>query len=140
MGYTLPPTYLDGCWGCDSLAAECMVPTGRKKMSSVYALDVHHHERERPPGHLMKQYERWRWMVIATKLEVGGRCQRCGYAKSLAGLVFHHRDPRTKARRGTDARLKFAHGSSRWVEHVLEHCELICRNCHAEEHHGCLVA
>lgn len=63
----------------------------------------------------------------------GGACQRCGYSKSVAALHFHHEDPRTKkfaiSGRG------FVHC---WEKLLLEaqKCELICANCHAEEHYS----
>lgn len=60
----------------------------------------------------------------------GGKCQKCGYAKCLSALHFHHRDPNTK---------DFSIGGShcrKWelVRAELDKCELICANCHAEVH------
>lgn len=63
----------------------------------------------------------------------GGSCMKCGYAKNIAALDFHHRDPRQKS---------FAVGKFRslrgrtWKEiaRELDKCDLLCANCHREEH------
>jgi hypothetical protein len=61
---------------------------------------------------------------------LGGRCKICGYNKSLAALIFHHKNPKDK---------KFTVGHL--LDHSLENlnkeldkCELLCFNCHAETH------
>jgi len=62
----------------------------------------------------------------------GGKCQVCGYNKSLRSLDFHHRDPGEKD-------VKF---NSNWVKQwnfervkkELDKCDLLCRNCHGEAH------
>lgn len=62
----------------------------------------------------------------------GGACQRCGYRANLAALHFHHRDPERKAFK-LDVRVL---SNKRWNS-ILEEagkCELLCSNCHAEEH------
>lgn len=61
----------------------------------------------------------------------GGKCQRCGYSKSLSALTFHHLDPNEKDF-GISAR-----GYTRSWEKVrieLDKCIMLCANCHAEEH------
>lgn len=64
----------------------------------------------------------------------GGKCQLCGYNKSIAALDFHHLDPSKK---------DFAIGNTpihNW-EKVLEEskkCILVCANCHREIHAGLL--
>ena len=60
----------------------------------------------------------------------GGRCILCGYDKCERALVFHHRDPTTK-------KFQICSGHSRsWdsVKAELEKCDLLCANCHAEQH------
>lgn len=61
--------------------------------------------------------------------EAGGRCVRCGYDRSLAALVFHHRDRSTKT-------FGIAgNGVTRSVGRAREEatkCDLLCANCHAE--------
>jgi hypothetical protein len=62
---------------------------------------------------------------------LGGKCNRCGYNKCITALDFHHRDPSQK-------RFQIgSHGMLRnWEDLVkeAEKCELLCKNCHAEEH------
>lgn len=61
----------------------------------------------------------------------GGKCEECGYSKSLSALEFHHIDGKTKS---------FGIGSSRanksWDSIVaeLDKCRLLCANCHRETH------
>jgi hypothetical protein len=60
----------------------------------------------------------------------GGKCQRCSYDRSLRALKFHHRDPSLK---------EFSVGGKRswkWSRVVVEldKCDLLCGNCHDEEH------
>jgi hypothetical protein len=63
---------------------------------------------------------------------LGGRCVRCGYDRCIAALHAHHRDPTTK-RFG----IATAH-CTKWskVQVELDKCDLLCANCHAEEHVG----
>jgi len=61
---------------------------------------------------------------------MGGKCEICGYDKSVAALDFHHRDEKEK---------KFEISSNlrkKWneLEHELKKCMLICSNCHRELH------
>lgn len=59
----------------------------------------------------------------------GGKCQQCGYSKSPAALVFHHRDTTEK---------DFNIGSRviKWevLRPELDKCDLLCQNCHQELH------
>lgn len=62
---------------------------------------------------------------------LGGKCVRCGYNKCVAALQFHHKDI-TKKEFGISAK-----GIIRSWERIkveLDKCELLCANCHAEEH------
>ncbi|MDD5008389.1 MAG: hypothetical protein PHC68_08310 [Syntrophorhabdaceae bacterium] len=72
---------------------------------------------------------------VAFKAQVirylGGKCIRCGYDKCHAALHVHHPDPTMK---------KLNRGIGRsipWEECVkeLDQCELLCSNCHIEEHY-----
>jgi hypothetical protein len=63
----------------------------------------------------------------------GGQCIHCGYAKNLAGLVFHHRDETTKEF-SLDVRTLSVR-SILSIELEVEKCDLLCANCHAEHHH-----
>jgi len=60
----------------------------------------------------------------------GGKCQRCGYDRCLGALTFHHRDPAEKE-------FGFSSGwNQSWErsQFELDKCDLLCTNCHAEEH------
>jgi 5-methylcytosine-specific restriction endonuclease McrA len=58
----------------------------------------------------------------------GGKCSKCGYAKSLRGLHFHHRDREDKL-------FSIAQASCSWevTKQELDKCDLLCANCHGEE-------
>lgn len=60
----------------------------------------------------------------------GGKCEKCGYNKSMSALEFHHVDPNIKEK-------NIARYSTRQWEHVkkeLDKCILVCANCHREIH------
>lgn len=61
---------------------------------------------------------------------LGGSCERCGYNKYHGALHLHHRDPAQKD--PTFAGLLHRRWSK--IEIELQKCELLCANCHAEEH------
>ena len=63
---------------------------------------------------------------------MGGKCQCCGYDRSMRALHFHHIDESTK---------KFAISGNitrNWadVTEELKKCVLVCSNCHMEIHDG----
>lgn len=74
----------------------------------------------------------WRRRTKTRLLELhGGRCIRCGYAGHVAALVFHHRDPSTKAFAiSVDGVPRAWH---RLVDEAAK-CDLLCANCHREVH------
>lgn len=85
----------------------------RKKATSWYVL-----ERRRK----LKE------MAVAYK---GGKCERCGYDRCITSLVFHHRDASEKE----FGISKTGHTRS-WerTKAEIDKCELLCANCHGEEH------
>jgi hypothetical protein len=67
-------------------------------------------------------------MSVAYK---GGECNDCGYSRSIAALEFHHRDPNEKEFAVSVA------GTTKSFERIkveLDKCDLLCSNCHREEH------
>lgn len=64
--------------------------------------------------------------------ELGGKCSRCGYAKNVAALKWHHLDPGRKSfqldMRALSNRTELA------IREEVSKCILLCANCHAEEH------
>jgi hypothetical protein len=61
---------------------------------------------------------------------LGGKCTRCGYNRCPWALQFHHKDPSEK-----DFQIA-AKSRQAWdkVKAEVLKCELLCANCHAEEH------
>ena len=79
-----------------------------------------------------KQLERGRIRKLKLVLKLGGRCVNCGYARNMAALEFHHREPLSKIFQ-LDTRT-LANRNWRDVETEAEKCLLLCSNCHAEHH------
>jgi hypothetical protein len=79
-----------------------------------------------------KQLERGRIRKIKLVQKLGGHCVTCGYARNLAALEFHHREPNSKNFQ-LDTR-SLANRVWRDVEIEAEKCLLLCSNCHAEYH------
>jgi len=63
---------------------------------------------------------------------LGGKCARCGYDKCAAALEFHHRNPEEKEFQFS----QYQKASYERLARELEKCELLCSNCHKEEHYG----
>ena len=65
----------------------------------------------------------------------GGSC-KCGYNKCLAALEFHHRDPNEKDFSISSMMLTSVTPMP-WelVSKELDKCDLLCTNCHREEHY-----
>ena len=63
----------------------------------------------------------------------GGKCERCGYDKSINALQFHHLDPQEK---DFDLSAKYNSGCYDMETFYKEadKCILVCANCHAEIH------
>ena len=61
----------------------------------------------------------------------GGKCMRCGYDRCAGALTFHHRDPTEK-----EFGIASSGHSRSWdrVRIELDKCDLLCQNCHHEEH------
>lgn len=62
----------------------------------------------------------------------GGKCNRCGYNKNISALDFHHTDPLNKEF-SLDKRTLGNTSMERILEEAKK-CELLCANCHREEH------
>lgn len=75
--------------------------------------------------------------MFELKQSFGGKCNRCGYSKCLAALQFHHLDRNTKE--GIVSRMINQFGIAS-AKKEAEKCELICANCHAEEHSSQIVS
>jgi hypothetical protein len=61
----------------------------------------------------------------------GGKCEICGYCRSIAVLNFHHTDPLLK-----EYNLSGTGLCKKWktVAKELDKCQMLCFNCHHELH------
>lgn len=66
-------------------------------------------------------------------LEMGGRCQICGYHEDPVALDFHHINPSEKEYKITKIRTWERMASE------LEKCILVCSNCHRSIHSGTIA-
>lgn len=84
----------------------------------------------------MNTYEYQKIRGLKRKLHLidlrGGKCERCGYDKNLAAFDFHHKDPAEKESK-LDVRI-LSNSKMKWILEEFEKCEVICANCHREEH------
>jgi hypothetical protein len=62
---------------------------------------------------------------------MGGCCSICGYDKCIRVLEFHHLDPSKKSK---DYNVRFKLWKFERQKKELEHCILVCSNCHREIH------
>lgn len=76
------------------------------------------------------QIQRWIKRKIKAIEYLGGKCIKCGYDKYHGALQFHHRNPKEKTANWNKIRL----WSWPKVLEELDKCDLLCANCHAEEH------
>lgn len=74
------------------------------------------------------QKARWIRRKKEAVIYKGGKCQICGYNRSIAALQFHHRDPTTKLFNWTKLRLRTRED----IYTELDKCDLLCDNCHSE--------
>lgn len=61
----------------------------------------------------------------------GGKCEKCGYDKCNAALEFHHKDPEKKDFGIASQKTRSLNEK---VKLELDKCDLLCSNCHREEH------
>ena len=88
---------------------------------------------EANPNNYSKQKQRGLLRKIQLINEFGGKCQECGYNKNISALEFHHKDPSIK-----EFQLDARHLSNSSMDRIMQEfikCELLCANCHAEEHY-----
>lgn len=93
----------------------------RNKMRLKHDVSLNNYERvKRRRRHL-------KMLAVAIK---GGRCERCGYNRSIHALTFHHKDPANKD-------FTLSNNANRsWSKNKkeLEGCAMLCLNCHQEVH------
>ena len=66
----------------------------------------------------------------------GNKCEICGYNKSLAALIFHHKDKNNKKYEIGKINIRVDNLQQLNDDVMLEidKCELLCSNCHREKH------
>lgn len=79
-----------------------------------------------------RQLTRGRERKLRLIAELGGCCAVCGYARNYAALEFHHLDP---ARKELQLDMRSL-ANLQWLDIIAEagKCQLLCSNCHAEQH------
>ena len=72
-------------------------------------------------------------MITEARKRLGNKCSRCGYDKCSWALDFHHIDPTNK-----NFNIGNDHNTKSWEKfwEEAQKCELICANCHREEHYN----
>lgn len=68
----------------------------------------------------------------------GGKCERCGYDKCIQALQFHHKVPGEKDFT-ISTQLNLSNFSMDKYYNEVDKCELLCANCHSEEHSKDLI-
>jgi len=65
---------------------------------------------------------------------LGGRCVSCGYSEYSCSLDIHHTDSKKKDPNFSTT----SFWSWKRTEKELKNCVLLCKNCHAALHSGCI--
>ena len=83
----------------------------------------------RGKGYLRVSQRRKHLKMLAVAMK-GGKCEICGYHKSLQGLTFHHPDPKLKEFTIS------ANANRSWatLKKEIQKCRLLCATCHQEQH------
>ena len=83
------------------------------------------------------EYQKTKQRAIKHQLIIykGGKCERCGYDKCEGALQFHHKNPLEKEFTLSQINLSKELNMDMLYKEV-DKCELLCANCHAEEHYS----
>jgi hypothetical protein len=101
-----------------------------KEIYSICKSCVFDYKRKRPIKYDEHPYQQSEKKLKLVEM-MGGKCEICGYDKSIVALSFHHKDRRHKTFTIS------SYLSMPMDELIIEakKCRLICLNCHAELHH-----
>jgi hypothetical protein len=90
---------------------------------------------ENPANTSYENVKTWRQRAKERAVNyLGGKCQNCGYNRSLRALSFHHYNPAEK-----DFNISSQCISWEAMVKELNKCVLVCSNCHMEIHDGVLL-
>lgn len=64
----------------------------------------------------------------------GVECNRCGYNKCQSALEFHHTDSSVKMFSINTNRIRYINELDEYLKNELDKCEVLCSNCHNNEH------
>ncbi len=106
----------------DNLNDEC------KECQKAYFKEYYKNNKEKHIKRVDKTEKYSRYLLWKYKLEKG--CCKCGYNKCPNALHFHHKDPSIKEYTISQN----YHLDWNILLKEIEKCEVICANCHAEEH------
>lgn len=77
---------------------------------------------------VIKRHRKVKRLLVDYK---GGKCELCGYDKSIAAMQFHHIDPSQKDF-GISTRMYSQ--ALETLKREVDKCSLLCANCHFETH------
>lgn len=80
-----------------------------------------------------KLQKRRQLKINGAKAVLGDKCHDCGYDEHWEILEFHHAIPRKISGRPSMPFIK-DWTWSRFRDEILEHCVLLCPNCHKKRH------
>ena len=116
-------------WGATSpYCREC-----QKKYNRTYYIKHQDKIKRLSREYLPKQKANHRKRKLKQVELKGGKCERCGYDKNYAALVFHHPNGRKGGWKGGVGLLSSEdpQNSAFSIDEVV----LVCENCHKELHH-----
>ena len=70
-------------------------------------------------------------MEILEELNIDYKCKKCSYSKNTAALHFHHKVKKEKLYEISKMRTF----SKERLKEEISKCDILCANCHIEEHH-----
>jgi len=124
------------CLSCSPLGkhntAQIHLPRKQGSGRDYYKMS---HDQKKQHCKITYQYQKNRGLKRKIELinSMGGCCKSCGYKNNLAALHFHHLNPKEKIF-VLDVR-NLTNRKWNYIIAEANKCEVLCANCHAEEHH-----
>lgn len=78
----------------------------------------------------LSKYEETRNYIFSLKT----KCSRCGYDKNPTALEFHHPNDDKELSISRYTRHPFCKHTKELIDKEAAKCEILCANCHREEH------